>query len=190
MARRAAATARRAAATARRAAATGNKLFKESFLEKRVAMKKVLIAVDDTKGSTSAIQSCANACRCIGPETVLLLYVEKFEGRSLMDEMLGEAEMSTLKNVLEGSEYKERLDAKANAVIDFHRKKLEDNGVKGIRPIIKSGHPAEEILKAAKEEGADMIIVGSRGKRTSHLFMGSVSREVSDSADVPVLIVR
>lgn len=153
-------------------------------------MKKVLIAIDDTKGSTSAIQSCANTCRCIGPETVLLVYVEKFEGRSLMDEMLGDAEMSTLKNVLEGTEFKDRLDAKAKAVIDFHKKKLEDNGVKGIKSIIKSGHPAEEILKTAKEEGVDMIIVGSRGKRTSHLFMGSVSREVANSADVPVLIVR
>jgi nucleotide-binding universal stress UspA family protein len=153
-------------------------------------MKKLLIAIDDTKGSKSAVQTCANTCKCIRPDTVLLLYVEKFEGRSLMDEMLGDAELSTLKDVLEGTEYKKKLDAKANAVIDFYKKTLEENGVTGIKPVIKMGHPAEEILKTAKEEGADMIIVGSRGNRTSHLFMGSVSREVADSADVAVLIVK
>jgi nucleotide-binding universal stress UspA family protein len=35
-----------------------------------------------------------------------------------------------------------------------------------------------------------MIIVGSRGKRVSHLFMGSVSREVINMAEVPVLVVK
>ncbi|MEW6409504.1 MAG: universal stress protein [Nitrospirota bacterium] len=46
------------------------------------------------------------------------------------------------------------------------------------------------MVKTAKEEGVDMIIVGSRGKRVSHLFMGSVSREVANNAEVPVLLVK
>lgn len=153
-------------------------------------MNKVLIAVDDTKGSKNAVMTCTNVCKCIRPQTVVLVYVEKFEGRSLMDEMLGDAELSTLKDVLQGTEYKAKLDAKAKAVIDFYRKKLEENGVTGIKPVIRTGHPADEILKAAREEKADMIIIGSRGGRTSHLFMGSVSREVANNAEVPVLLVK
>jgi nucleotide-binding universal stress UspA family protein len=35
-----------------------------------------------------------------------------------------------------------------------------------------------------------MIIVGTRGRRTTHLFMGSVSREVAERADIPVLLVK
>jgi nucleotide-binding universal stress UspA family protein len=35
-----------------------------------------------------------------------------------------------------------------------------------------------------------MIMIGARGKRVSHLFMGSVSREVANGAKVPVLIVK
>lgn len=153
-------------------------------------MNKVLIAVDDTKGSKNAVTTCTNMCKCIRPETVVLVYVEKFEGRSLMDEMLGDAELSTLKDVLEGTEYKAKLDAKAQAVMDFYRKKLEESGVTGIKPVVKMGHPADEILKTAKEENAGMIILGSRGKRTSYLFMGSVSREVANNAEVPVLLVK
>jgi nucleotide-binding universal stress UspA family protein len=153
-------------------------------------MKKILIAVDDTKGSKTAIVTCTNTCKCIRPDTVLLLYVEKFEGRSLIDEMLGDAEMSTLKEVLEGTEYKEKLDVKANAVLGYYKKHLEDEGVAGVKTLIKTGHPAEEILNTANEEGADLIIVGSRGKRATHRFMGSVSREVANNAEIPVLLVK
>lgn len=153
-------------------------------------MKKILIAVDDTKGSMSAVDTCSETCRCIGPDAVLLLYVEKFEGRSLMDEMLGDAEMSTLKDVLEGTEYKAKLDKKAEKVLGFYKGALEGKGVKGIKTLIKTGHPSEEILKTAKDESVDLIIVGSRGKRASRFLIGSVSREVVNNAEVPVLVVK
>lgn len=153
-------------------------------------MEKILIAVDDTKGTKKAFSMCGNVCTKIKPDNVVLVYVEKFEGRSLIDEMLGDAEMATLEEVLRGSEYQEALDKKARAILDYYKKALEKRGVSDIKTIVRKGHPAEEILKAAKQEKADMIIVGSRGRRTSHLFMGSVSREVANNADVPVLIVK
>jgi len=153
-------------------------------------MKKILIAVDDTKGSKNAFSLCEKACACIKPETVALVYVEKFEGRSLIDEMLGDAEMSTLKEMLEGTEYQEALDRKANAILDNYKKALENNGIKGVRTIIKKGHPAEEILKTAREEAVDLIVLGSRGRRATHLFMGSVSREVADTSEIPVMLIR
>lgn len=153
-------------------------------------MNKLLLAVDDTKGTKDAFVFCTDLCACMRPDNIVLVYVEKFQGRSLMDEMLGEAEMSTLKDVLEGTEYKEALDRKAQKVLDYYKGALEAKGVSGVKTVIRMGHPAEEILKAAKEEQADMIVIGSRGKRVSHVFMGSVSREVVNSADIPVLLVR
>lgn len=153
-------------------------------------MRKILIAVDDTKGSRHAFSMCSDVCSCMRPETINLVYVEKFEGRSLMDEMLGDAEMSTLKEVLEGSEYQQALDQKAGTILDYYQKALENKGLTNVKTIVRKGHPAEEIIKTAKEEGCDMIIIGSRGKRTSHLFMGSVSREVANNSEIPVLIVK
>lgn len=153
-------------------------------------MKKVLLAIDDTKGSKTTLKTFIDLFSCARPEKVLLLYVEKFEGRSLIDEMLGNAEISTLREALEGTEFKKAMDRKANTILEYYKKALEDNGVTGIKTVIKSGHPAEEILKTAKEEGAEMIIIGSRGKRLHTLSMGSVSREVANSANVSVLIAR
>ncbi len=154
-------------------------------------MKNVLIAVDDTKGTKKAFSICANFCACVRPKTISLVYVEKFEGnKSLIDEMLGDAEMATLKQVLKGTDYQAALDKKAKSILSYYKKTLVNNGLSGIKTIVKQGHPAEEILKAAHDVRADMIIVGSRGKRTSHLFMGSVSREVANTADIPVLVVK
>ncbi len=104
--------------------------------------------------------------------------------------MLGDAEMATLKQVLKGTEYQAALDKKAKSILSYYKKTLVENGLSGIKTIVKQGHPAEEILKAAHEGKADVIVVGSRGKRTSHLFMGSVSREVTNTADIPVLVVK
>lgn len=156
-------------------------------------MKKVLIAVDDTKGADNAFALSSEICSYMLGHIVLcivLLYVEKFEGKSLIDEMLGDAEMSALKEVLEGTEFKDRLDEKARKILGYYKKALADKGMTRIKTVIKAGHPADEILKTAKEEAADMIMIGARGKRVSHLFMGSVSREVANRAEIPVLVVR
>ena len=154
-------------------------------------MKRVLIAVDDTKGTRKAFDTCIKTCQCMEPESISLVYVEKLEGRSLMDDqLLSVSEMKTLKEALEGTEYQEALDKKANAIVGYYKKLLEESGLTDVKTIIRKGHPAEEILAAAKEENSDLIIVGSRGSRTSHLFMGSVSREVANTADIPVMIVK
>lgn len=153
-------------------------------------MKNILIAVDDTKGTKNAFSACSSVCSSMRPEKVVLVFVEKFEGRSLIDEMLGDAEMSTLNDVLQGTEYKDALDQKARKVLDYYRNILEGKGIASVKTVIKTGHPADEILNTAKEEQADMIIIGSRGQRTTHLFMGSVSREVANRAEVPVLVVK
>jgi nucleotide-binding universal stress UspA family protein len=120
----------------------------------------------------------------------VLLYVEKIEGKSLMDEMLGFAELSTLKEQLQGTAYQDALDKKARIVLEHFQQKLSREGVTGIKMVVKQGHPADEVLATAKEEGAEMIIVGSRGKRLHTLMMGSVSREIANQAEVPVLIAR
>ena len=153
-------------------------------------MRRILIAVDDTRGSKEAFGFCTDFCKCMLPEKIVLLYVERFEGRSLMTEMLPESELDTLKEVLQGTEYKEALDKRADEILDFYRNTLGDNGVTNVKTVKKIGNPAEEILKTAKEEDAEMIVIGSRGKRVGHLLMGSVSREVANSSDIPVLVVK
>jgi nucleotide-binding universal stress UspA family protein len=153
-------------------------------------MKTILIAVDDTKGTKAALSTFKDFCARFTESQVILVYVEKLEGRSLMDEMLGEPELSALREALKESDVKAAMDRKAEKIFDFYRTALEQAGKTGIRTVLRSGHPAEEILATARSEKADMIIVGSRSTRSTNRFMGSVSREVADHAAVPVLLVK
>jgi len=56
---------------------------------------------------------------------------------------------------------------------------------------ILDGRPAQAITDEARRWGADVIVVGSRGHGTlSSMVLGSVSAEVIDLSDRPVLIAR
>ena len=53
------------------------------------------------------------------------------------------------------------------------------------------GNPAAEILKLAKDESANLIVIGSIGKTDLEKFlMGSVAEKVVRNSTVPVLVVR
>ena len=150
-------------------------------------MKKILIAVDETSGSKAVLSVFHNLVR--PPEEVLLLHVERLEGKSLMIDMLSDAELSTLKESLKGSEYKESLDRKAEQILNFFKKELESSGLINVRTILREGIPAEEIIKVAEEQNVDLIIVGDNGKKgLLRLITGCVSKEVEKNATVPVLV--
>ena len=56
--------------------------------------------------------------------------------------------------------------------------------------LVPLGHPVEEILKAADDEGCDMIVLGTHGKGfLKQTFLGSVARSVLDRARKPVFII-
>ncbi|NOZ25598.1 MAG: universal stress protein [Nitrospirae bacterium] len=151
---------------------------------------KILVAVNETKGSKNAVAKFVEMFTSCRPESILLLYVEKFDASFLMDEMLGESELEALREAVQGTEYKEMLDKKAEKILTYYKKLLEDNGLSGVSTLAKIGHPAEEILNTVSEEGIEMIVIGSRGKRFEPLLMGSVSREVLEKADIPVLVIK
>lgn len=153
-------------------------------------MKSVLIAVGDSKATLRAIDLFHDLFEGRAPDRTILVHVEKIEGPSLMDDMLGEAELSTLKEELKGTRYQAMLDAKAKKILEYFRERLEKGGVGNVETVIREGHPSEEILQVAKDEDVSLIIVGARSKRARGFLMGSVSREVVNGAGRPVLIAQ
>jgi nucleotide-binding universal stress UspA family protein len=152
-------------------------------------MEKILVAVDNTKGSKYVLSVFNNLV--MPPEEVILLHVERLEGRSLMIDMLGEAELSTLREDLKDTEHKKALDRKAEKILGYCRRKLEDSGLTSVKTLIRDGIPAEEILKVAKKENVELIILGcSEGKGLNRFISGSVARDVEKKAKVPVLVAK
>jgi len=152
-------------------------------------MNKVLIAVDNTKASKAVLSTFHNSIS--QPKEVILLHVERLEGRSLMIDMLGDAEMSTLKESMNGTTHKDSLDKKADKILTFYKKELTDDGITKIKTVIRAGHPAEEILKVAGQEGVELILLGYSGKKgLNRLISGSVANEVEKGTKVPVLVAK
>lgn len=152
-------------------------------------MKKVLIAVDETEGSKAVLSVFQNMVR--PPESVVLVHVQQLEGKSMMIDMLGEAELNTLREALKGTEYKESLDRKSERILNFYRKELENGGLVSVKTIIRDGITSEEILKVAQEEGVDLIVTGYNGKTfMQRMVTGSISKDVEKRAPVPVLVAK
>ena len=151
-------------------------------------MKKVLIAVDE-KGSKAVLSTFFNL---VNPAAeVVLLNVQKLEGKSLMIDMLGDAEMSTLKESIKGTEHKDRLDKKTDDILAFYEKEIGDYCDTKIKKMSREGLPAEEILKVAEEEGAELIILGNKRKTGFSRFVsGNFTDEVQKLSKVPVLVAR
>lgn len=152
-------------------------------------MKKVLIAVDDTKDSTAVFSVFDNLVR--PPEEVVILNVQGLEGKSMMIDMLGEAELATLRECLQGTEHMEMLEEKSKKILDFYRREIEKGALIPVRTVSRFGIPTEEIRKVAEEEGAELIIMGFNNRKgLDRVIAGRPSKEVEKSIPVPVMLAR
>ena len=59
-----------------------------------------------------------------------------------------------------------------------------------VRCLVRHGKPAEAILRAAEEVGADLVMMGTHGRKgLKRVLLGSVAEEVLRLADVPVMTI-
>jgi len=152
-------------------------------------MQRILIAVDDTKGSLGVLDIFRNQLR--PPEEVILVHVQRILGRSLMGDMLGEAEMATLKEAVKETEFQEELDRKSEKVLSYYKKELENGGLFKIKTVVRAGNVTEEIIKVADEEQADLMILGCNGKvGLDRLISGCVTKDVERRTNVPVMVAK
>lgn len=122
-------------------------------------------------------------------DSIILLHVERLQGRSLLIDMLGEAELETLKESMKGTEHKKALDKKAVRILDLYKKELATNGFSNINTVIRDGQTADEIIKVAQEHSADQILLGYKDlKGLNRLFTGSVVKDVQKRANIPVVV--
>ncbi|MCA1984994.1 MAG: universal stress protein [Desulfovibrio sp.] len=71
---------------------------------------------------------------------------------------------------------------------DFLKEHFGDTPARGK---VVTGYAAEEILNAAEAEKADLIIMGTHGRKGIDLILfGSVAEKVVKSSSIPVLTIR
>jgi len=96
----------------------------------------------------------------------------------------------------------DEVDASPESVRESYREGLADRGELAVAAIsertggaatteVREGRPAPEIAEYAREVGADVVALGTRGRHgENRLLLGSVAEAVVRTCPVPVLTVR
>jgi len=85
------------------------------------------------------------------------------------------------------SEVQDQLQQQATEQISRLAQKV---GVPDVRQHVVIGQPATELHRLAKEQQADLIVVGSHGRQGLALLLGSTANGVLHGAETDVLAVR
>lgn len=92
--------------------------------------------------------------------------------------------------ILAGTAIVRELETEGKTILTQGEEKVKAQGLP-VEPRLRQGVPAEELLRAAADEKADLMVLGSRGLSQVRAFLlGSVSDKVSHHAKCPTLIVR
>lgn len=135
-------------------------------VKQRPKVSKILAAIDGSEHADQALEYAIQLAKKHRAK-ITLLHVEqakllRLEPKAI--ESVGERILSDAATKIEEVDFDKRLEF---------------------------GSPAETIIKVAKKENHDLIIVGSRGlSSVKRFFLGSVSDDVSMHARCSVLIVR
>jgi len=85
----------------------------------------------------------------------------------------------------------EKVHKKGQEIVNEAAQELRDLGVTEVEPHLKEGHPGEVITQMAATLDADLIVMGTHGRRgLERALMGSVAREVANTSTTPLLLVR
>lgn len=136
--------------------------------------RKILLAYDGSAASQKAFET---ACRMAARKGTELFIVSVARPPEVADEVETEA-------VIENSrKYHRRMLEKLKAALAAKKLKAHLE--------VAVGHPAEQIIHHAQRHQVDVIVVGDRGRsKFAKILLGSTSKQVTEHAGLPVLVVR
>ena len=141
--------------------------------DRAVTVSKLLVAVDGSWQSTTAVKLASEMAKGLGAEPTLLHVIPSTESRAPVTEVEGAGKEKGGLSILRAAEEV----AKAAGV--------------EARTELRKGHVVDEILQFVNRFKPDVIIMGSRGmSEVKGLLLGSVSQTVSQYSPCSVLIVR
>lgn len=140
---------------------------------------KVLLAIDGSQSSEATLHALIAMARPKETEVRLLHVVELWPVHVHSAEW--DRELSVARRA---------MWTRAEEIVARAARKLEDAGF-SVTTAVVEGDPRTDLIDAASEWHADLIMVGSHGRTgLSRLLMGSVSDAVASHAPCSVQIVR
>ena len=146
------------------------------FREVAVIFRKILIAIDSEPIAAHAADVGAEFARLAGADVAFIHVID--------DALVNAADTGIQPDVLAASAKED-----ARKLIEEFRKRLPQQS--SALEFVQIGTPLTEIVNAAKDWPADLIVIGSHGRGgVKRALLGSVAEGVMRHAPCPVLVVR
>lgn len=139
------------------------------------AYKKMIVAIDLTEEAPQVLEKAKAMCEVHGANLVLVHVVEP----------VGYAYGGDIPMDL--TELQDQLDKAAREQLTAYG---DQYGVEKANQIVTVGRPESEIHRLAKEQEADLVIVGSHGRKGFQLLLGSTANGVLHGTECDVLAIR
>lgn len=144
-----------------------------------IEIKRILVATDFSDHARTALEYAAYCAKAFEAEVLLCHVVPEPD---VLSQLPPGGEGYFPPNFTEMQEKAARKEGE---------RWLSDAGISGGRFVTASGTPFVEIIRMAREEQADLIVLGTHGRGAiAHLLLGSVAEKVVRKAPCPVLTVR
>jgi nucleotide-binding universal stress UspA family protein len=153
--------------------------------------KAILVATDLSPHAPLVFRHAVVLARTHDAPIYLVHVVPKLDNsaRTYVSTVLGEESLKRL----EEEHQKEALQIIRQEVVDLARAELAghpEDQARFSEVEVRVGHPVEQILAAAKQHNADIIVMGTHSKGViEHGFLGSVAEKIIARAACPVFVV-
>jgi universal stress protein A len=137
--------------------------------------QKILVAIDLTEEAPQVLEKAMAISKAHDAEVVLVHVVEP----------VGYAYGGDIPMDL--TELQEQLDKAAKEKLEVYGQK---HGISAENQLVMVGRPESEIHRLSEEHSADLVVVGSHGRKGFQLLLGSTANGVLHGAVCDVLAVR
>ncbi|MFU0503917.1 universal stress protein [Pseudaminobacter sp. NGMCC 1.201702] len=147
--------------------------------------KHILIATDGSELAQKGVEQGLALARDLGSVVTILTVTEPFPSYAMAGDTGWVASPADIERYTASRrEFAERLLAKS-------KEEAKRVGVAADLLHLEDRFPAEGIVAAAKDNGCDLVVMASHGRRgLGRLLLGSQTIEVLTHSKVPVLVVR
>ena len=146
----------------------------------------ILIPVDGSEHANKALEVGADLAVHYGSRVIVLHVMEEI-GSSRIPEGLAQLEHIEHLHITDT----DVLMAVGRSIVDAAAARCRELGVEQVEEQVTLGNPRRQIVRLAGENGADLIVMGRRGLgRLADLLLGSVSHQVTQSADCACMTVK
>lgn len=142
--------------------------------------KKILVGIDGSDISTSALREAIKLARELSARLLLVHVIDMFPFTAAVSGLVGDAQLEEI------------LFTTGRAIIGEARNEAQKAGlaVETTLPQNLTEPIGMIVVEEATHWGADLIVMGTHGRRgIQHFMLGSVAERVTRAATCPVLLV-